>query len=323
MGSRRLPTAMLFAAAVLWGLSIPVMKALGVEQSLLAPGLGSVPSSLASLAIRFGLAGLLVAALARLSPRAFTALELRQGFILGVVTAVSMFLQVDGLAYTTAATSGFLIALYCVFVPVFACALRLRSWSAPLAVSCLLVIAGMAALTGVSARSLALGRGEYESLGAACLFAVQILRIGALPPGSVHPSRVTVILCVTVSCMCLLALCAFPGGPRALPRVHASALALALTFALAFLGTALPFFLMNRFQPLVDAVPAGFIYCFEPITAVAGAMFLPELLTRDPRLYPDEAPTARLLIGGALIVAANLFLLFDPQTRAEAPKKSA
>jgi hypothetical protein len=46
---------MLFLAAALWGLCIPIMKALGTEQTLLFPDAGSFSSSLASLALRFGL----------------------------------------------------------------------------------------------------------------------------------------------------------------------------------------------------------------------------------------------------------------------------
>jgi drug/metabolite transporter (DMT)-like permease len=307
--------AMLLAAAVMWGLSIPIMKALGVEQAQLAPELGSASSSLASLCLRFAGAGALLAALARRSPLSITALEWRHGSVVGAITAVSMLLQVDGLSYTGASTSGFLIALYCVLVPVFACALGMRKWSWPLAGSCLLVVGGLAALTGLDLRSLSLGRGEWESLAAACMFAVQILRIGRLRPGTYDPIRLTVALCVTVTCMCLLALAFLPHGLAGLVRIHASARSLALTAALSAAGTAFPFFAMSRYQPLVDAVPAGFLYCFEPLASVAGAVFLPELLTRLPLLYPNETPTPGMFLGGGLIIAANLFLLFDPQTR--------
>jgi drug/metabolite transporter (DMT)-like permease len=110
---------------------------------------------------------------------------------------------------------------------------------------------------------------------------------------------------------CLAALAFLPSGLPALIRVHASARAAGLTLFLAFLGTAAPFMIMNRFQSLVGAVAAGFIYCLEPLTAAWGAFFLPELLARDPSLYANEAMTVRLAIGGVLILAANLLLLRD------------
>jgi drug/metabolite transporter (DMT)-like permease len=307
--------AMLLAAATLWGLSIPAMKALGVEQALLLPSLGTVASSLGSLCIRFGGAALILAALARKSPFSITALEWREGGIIGLITAVSMLLQVDGLNYTSASTAGFLIALYCVLVPALACGLGMRSWSPPLIGSCLLILIGLAALTGLSFRNLSLGRGEWESLGAACLFSVQILRIGRLKPGTYDPFGTTLVLCVTVSAACLLALAVFPGGIAGLWKIHASPRAALLTAALSAAGTAFPFFAMNRWQPLVDPVPAGFLYCFEPLASVIGAAFLPGLLVRDALAYPNESPALRVILGGALVIAANLLLLLDPETR--------
>lgn len=318
-GRIRLPMAMLLAAAVFWGLSIPIMKALGAEQALLVPRLGSLASSLGSLAARFGSAGALLALAARRSPLSITRYEWGHGLVLGLITSASMLAQVDGLNYTSASTAGFLIAMYSVLVPLFACAAGRRPWSALLLVCCAMVLAGLLALTGANLRGFSLGRGEWENLGAACLFASQILWLDRLKPGSFDPSRLTVALCVTVTCMCLLALTFHRGGLAALPRLHASPRALWLTLFLAVAGTAAPFFVMNRFQPLVDPVPAGFLYCFEPIASALGAMILPELLVRAPALYPDEAPSARVWLGGALIFAANLLLLLDPHgKRAEA-----
>src|SRR5687767_9325450 len=113
MPSSWLPVSMLFLAAALWGVCIPVMKALASEQHLLFPEAGSLSASLASLCMRFGMAGLAVSAFIRLRPALITRHELKHGFALGVITAVSMFLQVDGLNYTSASAAGFLIALYC------------------------------------------------------------------------------------------------------------------------------------------------------------------------------------------------------------------
>ena len=273
---------MLLLAAAFWGLCIPVMKALGAEQSLLHAGTGSLAASLASLTVRFGVAGAAVLLLARVSPRRITFPELRQGLALGAITAVSMFLQVDGLNYTSASTAGFLIALYCVLVPVFAWAMGKRRFTPLLLLCCALVVAGLAILTGLTPGELRLGRGEWENIGAAALFAVQILWVSRPRPGSLDPDRVTAVLCLSVAAFCALALACQPPGLGTLPRIHASALAAGLTLFLALMGTALPFFAMNRFQPRVDPVVAGFIYCFEPIATALGALFLPEMLVRDP-----------------------------------------
>src|SRR5882724_9260229 len=139
---------MLFIASCLWGLCIPIMKVLGTEQKLLAPEAGSLGGSAASLCSRFALAAAVVLLVSRRSPLGIRPAEWKHGAILGAVTAVSMFLQVDGLNYTNASTAGFLIALYCVLIPLFTWAARKRRMTPVLFLCCLLVLAGMATLTG-------------------------------------------------------------------------------------------------------------------------------------------------------------------------------
>ncbi len=302
---------MLFIASCFWGVCIPIMKALGTEQHILAPQTGSMGASAASLCARFGLAGLVALLAGRRSPFRINAAEWKHGCILGAFTAVSMFIQVDGLHYTNASTAGFLIALYCVLVPLLSWAMGKRRMTLVLSLCCLLVLAGMAALTGFDPRAVSLGRGEWENLGAACLFACQILWVDRVPRRQVDPTRLTFVLCAFVSLACLAALACLSGGVPMLTQVHASARAMWLTLFLGLLGTAAPFLIMNRFQSLVGPVAAGFIYCIEPLTAALGAFFLPQLLVRDPALYPDEAVTMRLAVGGVLILAANLLLLRD------------
>jgi drug/metabolite transporter (DMT)-like permease len=302
---------MLFLASCLWGVCIPIMKALGTEQNILAPYAGSLSGSAASLCARFGMAALVVLMVARRSPFAVNATEWKHGILLGGLTAVSMFIQVDGLNYTSASTAGFLIALYCVLVPVLSWAMGKRRMTVVLFFCCALVLAGMVVLTGFDPRTISLGRGEWENLGAACLFAGQILWVDRVPRKSVDASRLTFVLCASVSLACLLALACLPGGLPVLYAAHASPRALLLTLFLALLGTTLPFLIMNRFQSMVGPVAAGFIYCIEPLTAALGAFWLPELLVRDPALYANEMVTLRLAMGGALILAANLLLLRD------------
>jgi len=305
------PAPFLLLAACLWGLCIPVMKALAAEQDWLAPGHGSAAASLAALAVRFGMAAFVLMAALRIAPWNLRRQEWAHGAALAAFTAVSMFLQVDGLNYTSASTAGFLIALYCVLVPLFAWAARLRPMTPVLAGSCLLVLAGMAVLTGFQPRDMRLGRGEWENLAAACLFAAQILWVDRVPAGETDPFKVTIGLILLVALACAACLLFIPGGIYLPARLHASPRSFFLEAALALLGTALPFALMNRFQTGVGSVAAGFIYCCEPLATALGAFWLPELLVRNPALYPNEHPTPRLLAGGALILGANLLLWKD------------
>lgn len=305
------PALPLLFAACLWGLCIPVMKALAAEQDWLAPGHGSAAASLAALAVRFGLAALVLMAVLRIAPWRLRRNEWGHGAVLALFTTISMFLQVDGLNYTSASTAGFLIALYCVLVPLFAWAARLRPMTAILGLSCILVLAGMAVLTGFQPRDMRLGRGEWENLGAACLFAAQILWVDRVPADKTDPFKVTIALILLVALASAACLLCIPGGLSLPMRLHASPRAFGLEAALALLGTALPFALMNRFQSAVGSVAAGFIYCCEPLATALGAFWLPELLVREAAMYPNEHATPRLLAGGALILGANLLLLKD------------
>ncbi len=287
------------------------MKVLESEQHILAPGVGSITGSVASLAARFTGAALVVMLLGRVSLWSISRKEWFNGGVLGLITAVSMALQLDGLNYTSASTAGFLIAMYSVFIPLFTWVSGRRKMTPILALCCLMVLVGMAVLSGLHLQSFSLGRGEWESLLAAILFACQILWVDRLLPGTYQPSQLTFVLFATVSIFCCLTLAFLPGSLPLLAILHSSIRSGILTALLTVFGTALPFLIMNRFQSKVGPVTAGFIYCFEPITTAIGALFLPNLLGRAGSLYTNESFSLRLAIGGGLVLAANLFLLLD------------
>jgi drug/metabolite transporter (DMT)-like permease len=69
------------------------------------------------------------------------------------------------------------------------------------------------------------------------------------------------------------------------------------------------YLLMNYWQRRVTATEAGLIYCSEPVIASALALFLPAIFSGWANIsYANETLTARLLIGGGLITAANVLL---------------
>ena len=307
---------MLFLAACSWGINMPVMKALADEQSLLVPAVGSMTGSAAGMAVRFAAAATFVTLLSRISLRRILPVEWVNGIGLGVITSAGMWLQTDGLNYTSASTAGFLIAMYCILLPLFAWVSGRRKMTLHLAVCCLLVITGIAALTGISVHSFSLGRGEVECLGAAILFTVQILWVDRFVPGTYEPTRLTWVLCVSVAVLCAIPVALLPGGLSVMIATHASTRAVLLSVYLAVIGTAIPFLIMNRFQSKVNPTSAGFIYCAEPVSTAVFALFLPELLVRAGALYANESFSLRLAVGGALILAANFILLRNPEMKA-------
>jgi hypothetical protein len=69
--------------------------------------------------------------------------------------------------------------------------------------------------------------------------------------------------------------------------------------------------LMNRWHRHVGATLAGLIYCVEPVFTSAYALFLPGLLSAWAGIrYANETLTPHLLVGGGLILAANVLAQF-------------
>jgi drug/metabolite transporter (DMT)-like permease len=80
------------------------------------------------------------------------------------------------------------------------------------------------------------------------------------------------------------------------------------------------FGLMNRFQKHVTPSEAGIIFACEPVFASALALFLPAWLSRHTHVaYANEKLEGRLLVGGALVVAANVLLSVSSRARTTAP----
>jgi drug/metabolite transporter (DMT)-like permease len=69
------------------------------------------------------------------------------------------------------------------------------------------------------------------------------------------------------------------------------------------------YLLMNHWQPRVSAVEAGMIYTTEPVFTAFYALFLPLWISRVAGMdYANESLTVSLLVGGALIIAANMLM---------------
>jgi drug/metabolite transporter (DMT)-like permease len=90
--------------------------------------------------------------------------------------------------------------------------------------------------------------------------------------------------------------------------------AFAILVALAFFCSVGAYLLMNTFQPRVTSTEAGLIYTIEPVFTSVFALVLPAwlgvLIGRD---YPNETITRSLLVGGGLILAANVLVIWKPR----------
>jgi drug/metabolite transporter (DMT)-like permease len=293
-----------------WALSFPVMKALALTQQNLLPQSGSWFFTSLSVAYRFGLAGsLLLLLLGFRQARTLRWLEAEQGIVLALFGGVGILFQMDGLAYTSASTSAFLTQGYCIFIPVWL-ALVHRQWPTRKTLLCIaLVVAGVAVLAGINSHSLRLGRGEIETLLASLLFTGQILNLEHPRYAANRPLCFTAVMLLGIALVAVPFVLVTAPDAAACLRAYASPAACGFQLVIVLFCTLAAYLLMNIWQRRVTATEAGLIYCAEPVFASLLALFLPGIFSVWAGIhYPNETVTARLLLGGGFITAANVLL---------------
>jgi drug/metabolite transporter (DMT)-like permease len=260
---------------------------------------------------RFGVAALVLAVWRGRDFASFTRLEIWQGAGLGFFGGIGILLQMDGVIHIAASTSAFLTQCYCVWVPVVV-AWQRREWpSKTLALSCAMVMGGVAVLADLHASDLRLGRGEAETIVGSLLFAGQILWLQRPLFAASRAVPVTLAMFV-VTGLLLLPVAVFSGsGLREWEAVYRSGAAVGLTVFLAVVCTLIPYTMMNHWQQHITASHASLIYACEPLITSVFALFLPAWLSRLAAVnYPNEVIGAHLLLGGGLVIAANLLVLW-------------
>ncbi|KRF37748.1 permease [Nocardioides sp. Soil805] len=249
------------------------------------------------LAVRFAIASvamLLVAprAIARLSPTVR-----RHAVVLGLVYGVAQILQTGGLAHTPASVSGFITGMYVVLTPVLAAAILRTRITAMTWAAVALATAGLAVLT---LSGLSLGYGEAVTLVSAVLYALHIVGLGAwsTPRDAVGMSILQIVV-ITVVCF----VATVPDG-IVLPstgRDWLSVVYMALfAGALAMLG-------QTWAQAHLPPTRTAIIMSMEPVFAASFAVWL-----------GGEDVTARLVVGGLMVLTAMLVVELVPRRKVEA-----
>jgi len=271
VSSRRADLLLAFTT-LLWGVSFVVVKeALAASTPLLFT------------ALRFGIAGLLLAPLARLDVP-FTRAELRAGALLGTLLAVGFATQAVGLVATTPARSAFIVASSSVLAPVVAFAAlrqRPRAW---VAAALGLAALGMYLLTAPEAGGL--NRGDAWTLATACCFGGQIVAVAELSRRH-DPARLVWMQTVVTAAGAGLAAAAFEDA-----HVHPSPALLGALAYTAVFATALALLWQMRAQRHMSSARAALLFCLEPVfAALASWVWLGERLSLSQ------------WTGGALILA--------------------
>ncbi|MCW2735938.1 DMT family transporter [Nocardioides sp.] len=275
----------LLGLAACWGSTFFLIKDL----------LDRVPT-LDFLALRFTIASLALLvvapkALGRLSPQVR-----RHAVVLGGLYGVAQILQTAGLAHTPASISGFVTGLYVVCTPLLAAAI-LRTRIPPVtwvAVALATVGLGVLALNGVS-----IGFGELITLASAVLYALHIVGLGAWSTAQ-DAVGMTILQIMVIAVLCILA--TVHDGIVLPDRTGDWMSVVYMAIVVGALGLLGQTWAQAHLPPTRSAI----IMSMEPVFASVFAVWL-----------GGEDVTARLLVGGAMVLVAMLTVELAPRRAVE------
>lgn len=325
----------------LWGLSFPIMKSLNMQMEHLL-GMESTEVSIAvrlafcsgMIGIRFFLSFVVLCVACRSLVRRATRQEWIAGVVVGLFFYFGLVLQVMGLATIPASRSGFLTSLTAVFTPLYSAILLGRLPSRNVFVGTCIAVAGVALLTGfITVDGLKLGIapdamsqwtiGDTLTTLGAILFTGQLVMVDyygrRLNSAAITPGMFALVAVASSLTFLVLHEIALPphadGSARSTMiwwELFSSQMFFGIVCFLAVFCSVFAFLGMNKYQPHITAVQASVIYSSEPVFASAWALFLPGILgwlaTRYG--YPNETLTLPLLLGGLLILIANIVALW-------------
>ena len=253
------------------------------------------------LAVRFTIASV---ALLVLAPRAIGRLSperRRHALVLGLLYGVAQILQTAGLAHTAASISGFITGMYVVLTPLLAAVLLRTRIGGMTWVAVLLAISGLGVLTlGDVGSGLGLGYGEALTLVSAMLYALHIVGLGAWSTAA-DAIGMSILQCMVIAAICTVA--AAPGG-IVLPSTGGDWLSMVY---MALIAGAAAMLGQTWAQAHLPPTRTAIIMSMEPVFAAFFAVLL-----------GGESATSRMLLGGALVLAAMLIVELVPRRKIEA-----
>ncbi|WP_372733326.1 DMT family transporter [Nocardioides sp.] len=246
------------------------------------------------LAVRFAIAGLVMLAVA---PRALSRLSpttRRRAVVLGVLYGVAQILQTAGLAHTAASVSGFITGMYVVATPLFA-ALILRTRLTPWVWGAVaLAAAGLGVLT---LDGFSIGYGEAITLVASMIYALHIVGLGAWSTPS-EALGMSVLQLLVIAAICWIATA--PDGV-VLPSTSRDWWSV---LYMALVAGALALLTQTWAQAHLSPTTSAIVMSMEPVFAALFAVTL-----------GSEAPTARMAVGGLMVVGAMLLVVAPTDRR--------
>jgi drug/metabolite transporter (DMT)-like permease len=296
-------------ACLFWGLSFPASKALTLLYLKEIPGESSWFVVGLQGTLRFGIAGIVMVILSWRTLPSLTKRETTQGLLLGLFGGVGMVFQVDGLTYTPASTSAFLTQTYCILVPLYHAVVARRFPRPVQIVATGGVIAGIVILSKIDWTQFRMGRGEFETLLSTVFFTVQILVLDAPQFFRNRTKMVSSVMFITTALVFAVVSILSNRSFDSYKVAAGIGQQFYLIAILVIFCTLLAFNLMNQCQKYIPASEAALIYTLEPVSTSLFATFLPICLSALVGVqYDNERLSMSLLIGGGLILFANLVM---------------
>jgi len=272
--SRRLATLLLVGITAIWGSTFFLIRNVVLELS---------PTDF--LAVRFTIAAVAMLTVFWRPMLALNKREIQIGVGLGVLYAVAQILQTVGLAHTEASRSGFITGTYVVLTPILTAVLLREHIPRSTWVAVLMAMAGLATLS-LNGFGFGFGFGESVTLIAAAFYALHIIGLGR-HSSPANAAGLSVVQMIVIAVVSLAA--ATPGGIE-LPK---GAGAWASVLYMALMAGAVAIWAQTWAQSHLTATRTAIVMTLEPVFAAGFAVAL-----------GGESLTARMLVGGAMVLAA-------------------
>ena len=272
--SRRVATLLLVGITAIWGSTFFLIRNVVLELS---------PTDF--LAVRFTIAAVAMLTVFWRPMLALSKREIQVGVGLGILYAVAQILQTVGLAHTEASRSGFITGTYVVLTPILTAVLLREHIPRSTWVAVLMATAGLATLS-LNGFGLGFGFGESVTLIAAAFYALHIIGLGR-HSSPANAAGLSVVQMIVIAVVSLAA--ATPGGIE-LPKGTG---AWASVLYMALMAGAVAIWAQTWAQSHLTATRAAIVMTLEPVFAAGFAVAL-----------GGESLTARILVGGAMVLAA-------------------
>lgn len=308
---------LLLLATALWGMSFPIVKALRSE--FYCAEASEFTQTAAFVFFRFILSFFAYSAWMLLWKKQgkLSRNEFFMGAAIGTAGGFGLLFQSDGLAFTDPGTSAFLTQMTCILVPMITLMRGRRRLSAAFNGALLLGFVGIYLISGLDLSKMSLGRGEAETLIAACFFTLQILLIESRRWGHLVTPHSTWVMFLFFA---LINLPFFNWAHLCVGGMSAANPWMLLFFVsvLVIFCSLLPYALMNLWQAKISGTEATFIYSLEALFTIGfNFIWIPILFQLGGYQLSLEIPTLRFSIGALLLILANVFLFAESYRRAK------